>query len=51
MLYRYTEFKPQLGKNVFIAPSATIIGNVVIGNDCSIWFNTTVRGDVHYINR
>ena len=49
MLYRYKEFTPKLGKNVFLAPSAEIIGNVVIGDECSIWFNSTIRGDVHYI--
>ena len=40
---------PQLGENCFIAPNATIVGDVVMGNDCSIWFNAVVRGDVHYI--
>jgi carbonic anhydrase/acetyltransferase-like protein (isoleucine patch superfamily) len=40
---------PQLGENCFIAPTATIIGDVVAGNDCSFWFNAVVRGDVHYI--
>ncbi|MFW2476958.1 MAG: gamma carbonic anhydrase family protein [Sediminibacterium sp.] len=40
---------PQLGENCFIAPNATIVGDVVMGNDCSIWFNAVVRADVHYI--
>jgi carbonic anhydrase/acetyltransferase-like protein (isoleucine patch superfamily) len=40
---------PQLGDNCFVAPNATIIGDVVIGHDCSIWFNAVVRGDVNYI--
>jgi len=40
---------PQFGKNCFVAPNATIIGDVIIGDDCSIWFNAVVRGDVHYI--
>ena len=41
--------KPQLGNNCFTAENASIIGDVVMGNDCSIWFNAVVRGDVHYI--
>lgn len=40
---------PQIGKNCFLAETATIIGEVEIGNDCSIWFNAVIRGDVHYI--
>ncbi len=40
---------PQIGENVFIAPNATIVGEVIIGNNCSFWFNTVVRGDVHRI--
>ena len=41
--------QPQLGKNCFIAPNATIVGDVVTGDDCSIWFNAVVRGDVNSI--
>ncbi len=37
---------PQIGKNCFIAPNATIIGDVVIGDNSSIWFNAVLRGDV-----
>jgi len=40
---------PQFGNNVYIADNATIVGDVVCGNDCSFWFNSVVRGDVHYI--
>lgn len=40
---------PNIGKGCFIAENATIVGDVVIGNDCSIWFNAVIRGDVHYI--
>ncbi len=42
-------FKPSFGKDCFIADNATIIGDVVMGNECSVWFNTVIRGDVHYI--
>ncbi len=40
---------PKFGENCFIAPNATIVGDVLIGNDCSIWFNAVVRGDVNSI--
>ncbi len=40
---------PQFGENCFVASNATIVGDVVMGNDCSIWFNAVIRGDVHYI--
>jgi len=42
-------FMPKIGENCYLAENATIIGNVVIGYECSIWFNTVLRGDVHYI--
>lgn len=41
--------EPKFGSNCFLADNSTITGDVVIGNDCSIWFNAVVRGDVHYI--
>jgi carbonic anhydrase/acetyltransferase-like protein (isoleucine patch superfamily) len=40
---------PQFGSNCFIAPNATIVGDVVMGDDCSVWFNAVVRGDVNSI--
>ncbi len=40
---------PQFGDNCFIAPNATIVGDVIMGNDCSIWFNAVLRGDVNSI--
>jgi carbonic anhydrase/acetyltransferase-like protein (isoleucine patch superfamily) len=40
---------PQLGNNCFVADNATIVGDVVCGDDCSFWFQSVVRGDVHYI--
>lgn len=42
-------FIPVIGKNCFLAENATIIGDVVMGDDCSIWFNTVLRGDVNSI--
>jgi carbonic anhydrase/acetyltransferase-like protein (isoleucine patch superfamily) len=40
---------PVFGDDCFIAENATIVGDVVLGHNCSIWFNAVVRGDVHYI--
>ncbi len=40
---------PQLGKNVYVAPNATIVGDVKMGDDCSVWFNAVIRGDVNSI--
>lgn len=40
---------PKLGENCFVAPNATIVGDVVMGNECSVWFNAVVRGDVNSI--
>lgn len=34
---------------MYISENATIVGDVVIGNDCSVWFNAVIRGDVHFI--
>lgn len=40
---------PMFGENCYLSENATIIGNVVMGDDCSVWFNAVIRGDVHYI--
>jgi carbonic anhydrase/acetyltransferase-like protein (isoleucine patch superfamily) len=40
---------PVMGNNCFIAPNATIVGEVVMGDDCSVWFNAVLRGDVNFI--
>jgi carbonic anhydrase/acetyltransferase-like protein (isoleucine patch superfamily) len=42
-------FSPQIGENCFLAENATIIGDTVIGEGCSIWFNAVLRGDVNSI--
>ena len=42
-------FTPQIGKDCYLAENATIVGDVVIGDQCSIWFNTVLRGDVNSI--
>jgi len=41
--------EPQIGNNCYLSENCTIVGDVIIGNDCSIWFNTVVRGDVNSI--
>ncbi|SNQ44323.1 gamma carbonic anhydrase family protein [Cellulophaga lytica] len=40
---------PQIGEDCFIAENATIVGNVVMGKQCSVWYNAVLRGDVHFI--
>jgi len=44
-----TGLKPQLGKNVFIAPNASVIGDVKVGSGSSVWYGATLRGDVNNI--
>ena len=40
---------PKWGSNCFLAPNATVVGDVLMGSSCSIWFNAVVRGDVNFI--
>lgn len=40
---------PQYGKDCFFADNAVVVGDVEMGDNCSVWFNAVVRGDVHYI--
>lgn len=40
---------PKIGNDCFLAETATLIGEVEIGDNCSIWYNAVLRGDVHYI--
>ncbi len=42
-------FTPNIGQNCFLAENATIVGDVIMGDDCSIWFNAVLRGDVNSI--
>ena len=42
-------FTPSLGKDIYIAPGAYLIGDVVCGDECSFWFNSVTRGDVNSI--
>ncbi|MDR2100610.1 MAG: gamma carbonic anhydrase family protein [Campylobacteraceae bacterium] len=50
MIDKFKHFVPQIGKNVFIAKSADVIGEVKIGDDSSVWFGAVIRGDVHSIS-
>jgi carbonic anhydrase/acetyltransferase-like protein (isoleucine patch superfamily) len=43
------ELAPTFGENCYLAENATIVGDVIMGNDCSVWFQAVVRGDVHSI--
>lgn len=49
MIHKFKGILPKIGPKTWVAPSADIIGDVEIGEDCSIWFGTVIRGDVHYI--
>jgi carbonic anhydrase/acetyltransferase-like protein (isoleucine patch superfamily) len=40
---------PVFGKDCFLAENATVVGDVHLGNNCSVWFNAVIRGDVHSI--
>jgi carbonic anhydrase/acetyltransferase-like protein (isoleucine patch superfamily) len=40
---------PEWGKNCFIAENSTLVGDVIMGDNCSVWFNAVVRGDVNFI--
>lgn len=42
-------FTPQYGEKCFFAENATVIGDVIMGNGCSIWYNAVLRGDVNAI--
>lgn len=49
-IVEFEGMQPQIDESVFIAPGARIIGDVVIGENSSIWFNVVIRGDVHSIH-
>lgn len=49
IIKRLNGVEPQFGEDCFIAENAVIIGDVVMGDQCSIWYSAVLRGDVHYI--
>ncbi len=48
-IYPVNGIMPQLGQRCFVAPNATLVGDIITGDDCSFWFNAVVRGDVNAI--
>ena len=40
---------PQIPNDCYVAENATVVGDVILGSQCSIWFNAVIRGDVHFI--
>jgi len=49
MIMNFKNYKPEIGKNSWIADSADVIGRTKIGEDSSVWFQVVIRGDVHFI--
>lgn len=41
--------KPKFGKDCFFAENSVVVGEVIMGDQCSIWYNAVIRGDVNYI--
>ena len=48
-VYPFQDHFPRVGERVFVAPGATVVGEVELGDDVSVWFGTVVRGDVNWI--
>lgn len=48
-LFPYLDLFPRIHSSVFLAEGVKIIGDVEIGEDSSVWYNTVIRGDVHYV--
>jgi carbonic anhydrase/acetyltransferase-like protein (isoleucine patch superfamily) len=49
MIHPFGEHEPRLGKDVFVAANALVLGDVTLGDESSVWYGTVIRGDVHYI--
>lgn len=49
MIRTYQGVRPKIAESAFVEETAAVIGDVVIGEDSSVWFNTVIRGDVHFI--
>ena len=43
-------YTPSIGKNCWLAPNATLVGDIILGNGCTVWFSAVVRGDVNFIH-
>lgn len=48
-LYSINGKEPSWGKDCFIAPNATLTGDIIMGDECTIWFNAVLRGDVNFV--
>lgn len=46
---RFEDKAPQLGERVFVDRDATVLGDVILGDDCSVWPKAVIRGDMHHI--
>jgi len=49
LVREYAGKAPRLGERVYLAETAAVIGDVVLGDDVSVWYNSVVRGDCHFI--
>ena len=49
MIESFQQYSPQLGERVYLHPSSTLIGNLSLGDDCSVWPSTVIRADVNLI--
>ncbi len=49
LIKEYAGKRPLLGRRVYLAETAAVIGDVVLGDDVSVWYNSVVRGDCHFI--
>ena len=49
LIIKVRGFEPKVGEGTFLAENATLVGDVTLGRDCSVWFNTVLRGDVNTI--
>ncbi|MEB2296167.1 MAG: gamma carbonic anhydrase family protein [Ignavibacteria bacterium] len=48
-IFPYKKMFPKISENVFLASGVKIIGDVTLGKNSTVWYNTVIRGDVHYI--
>ena len=48
-ILKHAQYSPKLGQNVYISEHACVIGQVTLGDDCSVWPFTVIRGDMHHI--
>ena len=49
LILKVKDKSPEFGKKCWLAPNATVVGDVVLGQNCTVWFNAVIRGDVHQI--